>query len=346
MNPKEGSESSGSVTIRDVAKLSGFSMQTVSRVINNSGLVKEETRKSVLDAIEKLNYHPNFWARNLQRQRANSIALSIPFSTEQIRYNPFFMEVISAVSNETTQSGAALNLFSYNEGDRGTELLISMYRRKVMSGLIHTCPHSGPEALIKLSHSGMPVVVIGRPSIDIGISYVDTDNVQLAYDCAKHLIEMGHRNITLINGPSYMTYSEDLYSGYLNAVIEAGIPANRAVSIETNFLEEDAERKAPGLFTTDNPSTAYITANTEIAFGLIKYIKSIGLSVPQDYSIITCSDGMSNEVIQPPLTSMQIDSVGLGRTAARIVLDGTAGMGHKIIMKAKMIIRESCRSLP
>ena len=142
-----------------------------------------------------------------------------------------------------------------------------------------------------------------------------------------------------------MTYSEDLFSGYLNAVMEAGIPANGAVSVETNFLEEDAERKAPLLFTKESPSTAFITANTEIALGLIKYMKSIGLTVPKDYSIITCADSISNEFIHPPLTSMQVDSVEIGRTAARILLDGKANMGQKIIMKAKIIIRESCRSV-
>ncbi len=337
---------SKSVTIQDVARLVGCSTQTVSRVVNGSPSVRQSTRERVLQGIEQLDYHPNIWARNLQRRRVDSIGLSIPFSTEQIRRNPFFAEIISSVSNECSESQMGLNVVSYDKDQEGTDLLIRMHRQKVISGLILTCPGMDPECISLLKHKGVPLVVIGRPTAGVNVSYVDGNNARIAYDCTRHLLNLGHRRVALINGPSSMTYSEDLYQGYIRALSERGISRERGVAVETNLLEDDAELKARELISRRPPVTACVAANGHLALGLIRSLREAGRGVPEDVSVIACSSSEYDQYAYPPISSVRMDYSRLAQIAFQILMRAIAEVPpnpEQVILPGQIVERDSCR---
>lgn len=335
--------SAKSATVHDVARLAECSAQTVSRVVNGSDKVRPDTRERVLAAIAQLDYHPNVWARKLQGSAVHAVGLSIPFSTEQIRRNPFFMEIISAISNECSRGEMALNVVSYDETAGGIDLLVRMYRQKMISGLVLTCPGMDPEAILTLKQNRIPLVVIGRPPTGVRVSYVDGDNVRAAADSTRYLIAHGHRDIALLNGPSVMTYSDDLYRGYSQGMSAAGLPVLPAV--ETNLLEDDAARKTRELVLHSPHSSAFVAANAHIALGLIRSLRCIGKRVPDDVSVVACSSSEYDEFVSPPITSVRIDYSEIGRIATQIVLRAISGPGaepESVVLPGTIVDRESC----
>ena len=336
------------VTIKDVAQLAGVSHQTVSRVINNTSNVRPETRKKVMDAIEKLQFYPNKAAQNLQKQVVSSIGLFIPFSSEQIRGNPFFAEIIGVISNVCTKQDMCLNIFSYDENKDGIDLPVRLYKQKIIGGLILTCPSIDKKNIIELKYHRIPFVVIGRPVKGYDISYVDIDNVKLAYDCTKVLIELGHRNIALINGPSFMTYSQDIYTGYCKALNERGLNINSDIIVETNLLEEDAETKAVVLFQKGKNISAIFTANDYLALGIMKVAFDRGLKVPEDISIIAGCENRWNSFVTPALSSVRIDYTRLGEEAAKSLFDlmfSKQEETKRVIIPTEIVMRGSCRRI-
>lgn len=332
-----------SATVQDVARLAGCSAQTVSRVVNGSDRVRSDTRERVLAAIAQLDYHPNLWARKLQGSTVHSIGLSIPFSTEQIRRNPFFAEIISAISNECSRDEMGLSVVSYDETAGGIDLLIRMYRQKVISGLVLTCPGMDPEAILSLKHARIPLVVIGRPPAGVRVNYVDGDNVRAAADSTRYLLQRGHRRIALLNGPSVMTYSDDLYRGYSGAMADYGLPPG--VGVETNLLVDDAERKTRDLVVAADGYSGYVAANAHIALGLIQSLRLVGRTVPEDISLVSCSSSEYDEFVTPPITSVRIDYSELGRRATRILLRAMNDPSREpetVVLSGSIVERGSC----
>jgi len=333
------------ITIKDVAKLAGVSYQTVSRVINDSTSVKEDTRLRVLAAIKKLNYYPNQAARNIHGNSIYSIGLTIPFSGEDIRGNPFFMEVIGTISKICTYKGIALNIFTFDENNEDVELLIRLYKEKVISGIILTCPTLDEKSLIELKYHEIPVVVIGRPGAQLNISYVDSDNITASYEATKHMIGLGHRSIALINGPAFMTLSEDLLRGYSTALQEAGIALQNEYVINSKLEEEDAESKTKILLENRPEITAAFCATDFIALGLMKSAFDFGMNIPDDLSIISRVYSTWNSFLKPSLTATKDNYSLLGKHSIEILLkiiEKKQDDYERIVIPYEMVFGESC----
>ncbi len=338
------------VTIEDVARLADVSTQTVSRVINASVNVKAETRTRVTEAIEKLHYYPNRSAQNLQKKTVQSIGIAIPFATAQIKQNPFYAEVISAVSNECARAGFTLNVTSYDTETKDAKNIVRLFKERVISGIVLTSPDIEDANIIELRYHRIPFVVIGRPQKDSGVTYVDGDNVGMARECTEYLIGLGHRKILLINGPSFMTYSEDLSAGYAKAHQEHSLPVLPELMVETNLLEDDALGRESELTRRLEGATAAYTANDQLALALVKILADSGRKVPDDFSIVAGSDSFWTPFVTPSLTAVSTEYAAIGGKATQLLLRmiaaGDKGTSPtRLIFPARIIERGSCRKI-
>jgi DNA-binding LacI/PurR family transcriptional regulator len=339
------------VTIDDVARLADVSTQTVSRVINGSASVKAETRTRVNEAIEKLHYYPNRSAQNLQKRTVRAVGIAIPFATAQIRKNSFYAETISAVSSVCTQEGFTLNVISYDTERKDASSIVRLFKERVISGIVLPSPDIEDASIIELRYHRIPFVVIGRPEKDLGVTYVDADNVRMARESTEYLIGLGHRRILLINGPAFMTYSEDLSAGYTKAHEAHALPVLPDLMVETNLLEDDALGRESELVRRLSGATAAFTANDQLALALVKILADCGKKVPDDFSIVAGSDSFWAPFVTPSLTAMSVDYAAMGRRAAQLVLrmvvagdKGTSAT--KLIYPARLVERGSCRKIP
>lgn len=331
------------ISIKDVANLAGVSHQTVSRVINNSPYVKPDTRRKVLEAIEKLQYYPNRSARNLNRTIVNAVGLSIPFPSDQAAGNPFVAEMIGAIGNVCNLNGVCLNVISFDEKENDMELLIRFYKERTISGLLLTWPGMDEKSVVQLKYHDIPCVVIGRPDADYGIHYVDVDHVRIGYECTRHLLGLGHRRIALLNGRASTAAGKDLYAGYAKALGELRIPADPDLIAHTGLAEEDGEARLPAWL--DRQATAVFCANDALALGTIKAAQDRGLSIPDDLSVVAGTSSRWNAFIRPALTSVEIDYRYQGKMAIELLFDEIFNGRRetaRIAVPAELVVRHSC----
>jgi DNA-binding LacI/PurR family transcriptional regulator len=338
------------VTIADVAQLAGVSTQTVSRVINQSTSVRPETRTRVSEAIEKLHFYPNRSAQNLQKQTVHAIGISIPFATAQIKQNPFYAEAISAVSSACAGEGFTLNVISWDTENKDAESIVRPFKERVISGVVLTSPDIEDAGILELRYHGIPFVVIGRPERDTGVTYVDSDNVEMARECTRYLIGLGHTRVLLVNGPSFMTYSEDLLKGYSLAHQESGIPLLNDMRIESNLLADDLLGREAELARLLEGATAAFTANDQLALALIRILANRGRRVPDDFSLVAGTDSFWTPFVTPALTAVQVDYAALARKATDLLLSMIVGGDRgkrpaRLIFPARLVERSSCRRI-
>jgi LacI family transcriptional regulator len=327
------------VTIKDVARLAGVSHQTVSRVINNSPNIAPETYEKVMDAIQKLNYFPNSLARNLQREIVNAIGLTIPFSSHEIANNAFFAQIIGEVSGICTKRGIHLNVFSFDEHSEDAGMIIRLYKEKIISGVLLTCPGLDSNSIMSLIYNKVPFVVVGRPNLDFGVSYADIDNEDIACRATLSLLELGHRRIALINGPEFMTYSDDLRNGYRRALDRFNMPPESTFVRNTNLIFADS-RPSEFDFIFDNGITAVICANDSLALGVMGLLKASGRRIPADVSLMALTYNAWYSHLTPSLAGTDMHSSQLGMEATNMLLSlifDKPNEPMRLILKADLI---------
>jgi len=331
------------ITIKDVALLAGVSYQTVSRVINNSKNISPETYKNVTDAIKKLNYYPNSMARNLNKEIVNAIGLTIPMSAHEITLNTFFSAIIGEVSGICSQKGIRLNVFSFDEHNEDADMIIRLYKEKIIGGVLLTCPGLDIHCIMSLLYNKIPFVIIGRPNLDFGVSYVDIDNEDIAYKATHELLERGHKRIALINGPDYMTYSVDLLSGYKRALSEYNIDLKQAYVLNTNLVFSDS-KPSDYEFITQNDISAIICANDNLALGIVGFLKAKNLSIPDDVSLMTLNYNSWFSLLTPSLAGVDMRSSQLAIEATNMLLALMFDKSiepRKVLLKSEMIKGDS-----
>ena len=226
-----------SVTIYDVAQHAGVSLSTVSRVLNNSGYVKQETRDKIYAAIEDLNYIPSTVARSLSKNENHNIAVVTPDIT-----NPFFGEVIKGITKELDQTDFDLIFYNTNENvHKELHALQSIIKNRVR-GLIITpvmeTSQKSIELLKDIQKMDIPIVLIDRDISGLKCDGVFIDNVTGAYEATKLLLNENHRRIAIIHGPMSSIPGHERLKGYLEAYHSINMVPPRSLQSTGNFMYE------------------------------------------------------------------------------------------------------------
>lgn len=337
-----------SATIRDVAKLAGVSISTVSLVLNNKDGVSDETAQKVNDAIRKLGYRPNAIAKGLAQKRMNTIGFVIPYSTQYVISDPFLPTVLRSITSVANARGFDVLLVMSSEYGEDISYIQLLKERK-MDGAIVICPRVNEYRLLELRDQGYPFVVIGRPFESEGINYVDTDNYGSAYLATKYLLDRGYERIAMVTpGPLKYTVALDRLEGYKKALEDSGrlvLPDYIAEGDYRQGVGYEAMKKC--LSRWDIPDAVFVGGDT-LVLGVLEAIVERGLRVPEDIGVI-CYDFDLAKNLDPPLTAIVQPLEELGRIAAETLsrLLKEDGMTRdplvQEVLPSELVVRGSCR---
>jgi LacI family transcriptional regulator len=333
-------------TIRDVASRAGVSHQTVSRVINGHDSVTVETRERVHAAIRDLEYVPSPIARGLSSNRTHSLGLV----TAEIS-DHFFAEVAAGAETEARRRGYYLMIASVEEAapDDERDYLRLMLERRV-EGLIIASPSPllNADQLPPAGAEQVPIVALAARHDLPGFTVVDVDNERGGFDAASLLLEHGHRRIATITGPLEWPSAQDRLKGYEDALRGAGVELDESlVEHAEDWGLAAGQEAAQRLLDAGSPFTAIFAQSDLTAIGAIQVLRSHGLAVPGDVSLVGYDDIPVAAFVDPPLTTIRQPMREVGEVAAGIVLDaiaadgqGEAGPGVRLL-PASVVLRGS-----
>lgn len=339
------------VTLTDIASALGVAPMTVSRVVNRSGYVSEETREKVLHAVKTMNYRPNGVARNLKRQRTETVGLVLGDIS-----NPYSAELANAVRERLWSSG--YNLFiciSEHSANEDITAFKSLVDHNVDGIIVATRSNEeGDERLREIVNSHIPVVVIGRDFQYDGVDLVSADNLTGGFEATRHLIDLGHRRIGFIGADMKDRGRLKRLQGYLDALKAHDIEIDERLVTGirepiSNFLGYSTEKMGyegmKRLLSLPNPPTAVFARNDFTAIGSMTAVKEAGLTIPGDMAIVGFDDIPMAIHTSPPLTTVRQPMRQQGQIAAEMLLR-RIGEDHLVdrserILNCELIIRQS-----
>lgn len=332
------------INIKDIAKLSGVGVSTVSRVINQHPDVKDETRKHVLEIIEAHNYIPNNSARNLKRLESNHVGILI-----KGMYNPFFAQMIEIIEKIMTKNGYTAvihyNIDSVRDIDSAHEFIME----KKLKGIIclgGDFDRLKEEDLLRL---GVPVIFTSTDipeSIDpLLYSSVGIDNESASFEAVDYICQLGHRAIGIISsGEGDKSIGLKRTRGYLRALEKNEIQKNELFFEVGDYSFKKGYEAMQRLLEKAPEITAVFSISDIMAIGAAKAIHERGLKIPEDISIVGFDDIDYAAYYNPALTTVHqpVDEIA-GKTAETMVslLDGDGEHGH-IVFTTKLVERFSC----
>ncbi len=334
-------------TSLDVAKLARVSRTTVSFVLNNvSGVsISEATRKRVLNAAKKLNYHPNTAGKKLVSGKSDTIGLVLCQSPEQISTDAFLPQVILGIEQAALQQGYHVLLKPVDPNDIGgyTRLI----KENHVDGILLSGPRLDDKAILRLHKEGVPIMLLGQlPGTNI--PFVDIDTTAGAQMAVHHLIELGHKCIAMItNAPLNYTSAQQRRDGYIQALQKDNLSVDETLIKEGNYTPESGFHAMSALLELKPCVTAVFVASDVVAMGALLAIKKAGLRVPADVAIVGFDDIPLAEFFDPPLTTTRLPAYGLGWAAGERLIRIIKGDGLDIVGKfldSELIKRQSTMS--
>ncbi|MGG0717706.1 LacI family DNA-binding transcriptional regulator [Robertmurraya massiliosenegalensis] len=337
------------VTIKDVAKISGVSPSTVSRVIADNPRISEDTKKKVRKAMKDLGYHPNINARNLVAKSTKAIGVIMPSSTNIALQNPFFPEILRGIGSILHEAKYSMYL---STGGTEKEILSEVQRMvygSYVDGVILLYSRINDKVTNFLREQGFPFVIVGKPyDYDTEITHVDNDNIRAGKEITKHLIDMGHEKIAFIGGSRELFVTRDRESGYVAALNEAGIKECESYKIHTEFLESGGKEAVEDLMSLDTPPTGLVVSDDLISLGILSMLENYGVRVPQDISLVSFNNVYLSEITRPALTTVDIQIYELGAQSAKALIEKTENKNEpakRIIIPYQIVYRDSVSRL-
>ncbi|MDF2801333.1 MAG: alanine racemase [Anaerocolumna sp.] len=328
------------VTIKDVAKEAGVAISTVSNVLNNVDIVSPETKKRVLETVERLKYVPNMNAKFLKSNKKNTIGLFL--SSIQGDYYRMLMQ---AVHLQSKLKNYLLNIYISNENT--SEEIYSMIISSGVEGAIVLNERLSDEYIDRLSKSKMPIVFIDREISGSHMSSVIIDNAEGTSIALEYLIKQGHRRIGFLHG-IYNYDDETRYKAYLNVLNKYGLPIDENIILRGYFEELLAysEMRVMLLKGVELPD-AFFCANDEMAWGCIRALTEVGVRVPDQVSVIGFDDHSSSKYFTPPVTTVRSPVTELGNASAlelfRLMHEEGQSGGNIARLSPNLVIRDSCK---
>jgi len=336
------SSTSANVTIKDVARLSGVSPMTVSRVINESQRVAPATRRRVEQAIGDLGYVPSRLARGLSRQRTGTLAVIVPDVA-----NPFFTMVVRA-AEEVARRGGYRVILCDTRADLSVErdVVEELIAHRVEGIVIAPVSDKSAAHLRRLDTFGVPCVLVDRTLPGVDRDAVVGDSVAGARRLVEHLISLGHRRIGLIVETDDVSTARDRRQGYEAALTAAGIPLDSAVVVETAVDPAGGAEGMRRLLELDERPTAVFTVNNLVALGAIEAVRGAGLEVPDDVALVCFDDIEYASRLYPFLTVLEQPAETFGTVATQLLLERIQGRGparrHVVVLPGEFVVRKSC----
>ncbi|HHY09577.1 MAG TPA: LacI family transcriptional regulator [Firmicutes bacterium] len=334
------------VTLRDVARESGYSVTTVSRALNGHSDVNEKTKRKIEAVAKRLNYFPNRIAQQLVTQKTNVIGL---YSLDRDTFlNQFITLMISGMMDESTKDDFNLLLFAAQHLDTA-EKLVTECKQRGLGGAIISGLRLNEPLIADLPETNFPIILIDVPLTGPRATYVSVDNVAGSIQAVNHLVGLGHQTIGFINGHSEAWVSRQRLLGYQKGLLRHGLEYNPAYVYEGDFSKESGRCGAKILLERYPEITAFFTASDLMAAGVLEELQALGVKIPEQISVVGFDDQDLCIHVSPNLTTIRQDMYKFGRLAAKelitMIKDETYSPKH-IDLQATLVKRASSGPAP
>ncbi len=326
--------------LRDVAELARVSVSTVSRLLNGSLELPEETTRRIRDAIKTLNYQPNPHARRLSRGRSDIIGLVVPDIA-----NPFFATLVASVEEAAEESHLAVALYAtLNRYEREIAYL-QMIAHHHVDGLIFVTNHPDDGELARLINQAKNVVVVDEDVPGAIAPKLFGDNEQGGYLAGRHLLQNMHKRVLYVGGPEQMVSTHRRRAGFERAMKECGEAGLELLSFGGGYDRASGRQAARWFLQQGHPATAIFAASDEIAIGVLEVFREQGVSVPEDVSIVGYDDVGPLHLFAPGLTAVRQPVREFGRQALSLLKEIAASTAEdrteEMLLPVELVVRES-----
>lgn len=330
--------------MRDVARLAGVSVQTVSCVVNHKGSVSTATRERVCTAIERLDYHPFPVARSLRSRKTQTIAFFLPDVA-----NPSLSAMASAAAEPAYSHNYNVVLYNTHEDSEREARYVLSATQDWVDGVVFISVQDFAHSVETLEAAGIPCVAIDRIPDDYSGPSVTLDNVQAGRLAAQHLADLGHTRFAHIGGSAKLRLSRERQYGFQEELTARGLGEALCVASEGGW-DCQAGFKAMQQILAHRPRpTAVFAANDRMAIGAMQAAHQVGLRVPEDCSVMGLDDIELAAFQIPPLTTLRQSFADLATLGIQLILDRLAGKEPdpaQIVLQPTLIVRESTAPPP
>jgi DNA-binding LacI/PurR family transcriptional regulator len=331
-------------TIKDVAKLAGVSISTVSRTLSNKIFVEEETRKKVLQAVRELEYKPNIMAQSLKEGKTKTLALLVPDINSL-----FYPMLMKSIEKYATEKSYSLILANSNEDVIQEKHNLDMLQTRYVDGIICLSVTDEISHILKVYRKGnIPVVFVNR-NFNEDVNCVLTDNRYGGYVTTKYLLEHGHRKISCMFGDFNNQRFRQRYEGCICAMEEFGVKDYEKYFIFGVNSIEDAYSKTVEILKREDKPTAFFASIDILAVGIYSGINQSNMSIPDDISVVGYDNIFITPYMVPPLTTYDTLVDDLGKESVnclvRQIENKGTGKSERIILKGSLVTRDSVKAM-
>ncbi|HVU77052.1 MAG TPA: LacI family DNA-binding transcriptional regulator [Gaiellaceae bacterium] len=335
----------GRATIRDIADLAGVSIATVSRVLNDRPDVAPGTREQVLQVVREQGFQTNRGARALSSGRTGLIGLTLPLVNDS-----YFGPILFGASEALYEREMRIQLCpTLHQHDREASLIDRLTHGST-DGAILMLPEESNEELLNLQTIGYPFVVVDpRETPPDGIPCVSAMHAAGAKAATEHLLTLGHRRIGAIGGQPGWYANDERMMGFRAALATAGLLPDSDLILYSDWRISSGEAAAEELLSRPDPPTAVFAFNDNVAIGVINVARRLGLSVPEDLSVVGFDDTVQATIVTPTLTTVRQPLAELGRLGVSLLMRLVEGQrldALRIELATTLVVRDSTGPAP
>jgi len=315
---------------------------TVSRVLNESDSVREETEKRVLRAVRALDYLPNETARDLRKKTTRTIGVLLPNM-----HGEFFAQVTRGLDQRAREENLHLLVSNSHTDEAEAESVLRSLIGRV-EGLIILWPRLDIEFLEAFVPDDLPIVLLNTSGGASRFQTLSFDNRAGAYAAVEHLAEHGHERVAILTGEPANFDAQERLAGYRRAVAELGLAADSALELEGDFTQESGRSAVDRLLALNPPPTALFASNDSMALGALRGLHEAGVRVPDDVAVVGFDDIPTAAYATPSLTTIRAPTIEMGQQATEALLElsrGEAAPAHQSL-DTHLVRRESCGCPP
>lgn len=304
------------VTIYDVAKEAGVSIATVSKALNDSYTIPEQTKEMIRDVAERLGYRPNARAKNFARQASGTVLFIADFYQNIAFENPHMFEIISGIISYLDDKDYALTLKPLTK-QAAPMYIRDIIRQRSADALILHAHILSTELAAILSRVEFPYLVIGKPGFRCNVCWIDVDHEQAGQLAANYLLDKGYRRMALIMGREEDALAQSRLAGIRRAMAEEELNVEVLYNESPYSLNDEALDR----FLLERPRPeVLLCGNNHLALHCLQHIRRLGLNIPQDIALLTFDNYPFSMLTDPAITAVEVDMHDMGINAARFVL--------------------------
>lgn len=329
-------------TLADIARLTGLSITTISRVLNGKSdeyRISKTSQEVVMKAVKELDYRPNVAAQSLRSNSMHTIGLLVPRID-----NPFFANIASIIIQEAHKYTYPVMVIDTVENPLEEDAALDTLLSRNVDGIIVAPCSDSPERLREIAEK-KPVVLIDRYYETADLPYVATDNYSGAVEAVNLLIANGHKNIMCIQGSPLSVTSRNRVKGYRDAMVSAGLEdfvniRGNDYSVQNGYIEMKLE------LLSGRPVSAVFALSSTILLGAMKAIEEQGLKVPDDVSLVSFDNNVFLDYLNPPITRVCQPVEHIGIVAVKLLMDAILGLSVRqpsMLLPPTVMPRDSVR---